>query len=77
MLRGPDWRDVDFSLGKTFWLGQWFGDQTHLEIRADAFNGLNHPNFGQPNAGIGAGGAGTITSANGARQIQLGGRFTF
>jgi len=77
MLRGPDWRDVDFSLGKTFWLGEWFGDQTHLEIRADAFNGLNHPNFGQPNDGIGAGGAGTITTANGARLIQLGGRFTF
>lgn len=77
MLRGPDWRDVDFSLGKTFWLGEWAGKQTHLEIRADAFNGLNHPNFGQPTAGIGAGGAGTITYANGARQIQLGGRFTF
>ena len=77
ILRGPDWRDVDFSLGKTFWLGEWWGDQTHLEVRADAFNGLNHPNFGQPNDGIGAGGAGTITYANGARQIQLGGRFTF
>jgi hypothetical protein len=77
MLRGPDWRDVDFSLGKTFWLGEWFGDQMHMEVRADAFDALNNPNFSQPSAGIGAGGAGTITSANTSRQLQLGARITF
>ncbi len=77
MLRGPDWRDVDFSLGKTFWLGEYDGKDYHLEIRADAFDGLNNPNFGQPSSGIGAGGAGSITYANSSRQIQLGGRLTF
>jgi outer membrane receptor protein involved in Fe transport len=73
MLRGPDWRDVDFSLGKTFWLR----DRYHLEIRADAFDALNNPNFGQPSAGVGVAGGGVITTANTSRQMQLGGRFTF
>lgn len=77
MLRGPHWRDVDFSLGKTFWLGEYYGKDYHMEVRADAFDGLNHPNFGQPSSGIGAGGAGQITYANTSRQIQLGARFTF
>ena len=73
MLRGPTWRDVDLSLGKTFWLGEGF----HLEVRADAFDSLNNPNFGQPSAGVGVAGAGIITYANTSREIQLGGRFTF
>jgi outer membrane receptor protein involved in Fe transport len=77
MLRGPAWRDVDISLGKTFWLGEWAGNNTHIEIRADAFDALNNPNFGQPTSGIGAGGAGTITYANTNRLMQLGARFTF
>jgi hypothetical protein len=79
MLRGPDWRDVDFSLGKTFWLGEWIGKDYHMEVRADSFDALNNPNFGQPSAGVGVlnNGAGTITSANTSRQIQLGARITF
>jgi hypothetical protein len=71
-LIGPNWRDLDMSLGKTFKLVEG----VRLEVRADSFNFLNHPNFSQPDAAAGAGEA-VITSANGARQIQLGGRFTF
>jgi len=74
MLRGPDWRDVDFSLGKTFWIPD---TRLHMEIRADAFDALNNPNFSQPSAGIGSGGAGTITSSNTSRQLQLGASITF
>jgi outer membrane receptor protein involved in Fe transport len=75
MLRGPAWRDVDASLGKTFWLGE----TRNLEVRADAFDVLNLPNFGQPNAAVGSGvtGGGVISTANTSRQIQLGARFTF
>lgn len=73
MLTGPDWRDVDLSLGKTFWLGEGF----HMEIRADTWDILNNPNFGQPSAGVGVAGGGVITSANSSRQMQLGGRLTF
>lgn len=74
-LIGPNWRDLDLSLGKTFALPK----DTQLEIRADSFNALNHPNFSQPSTSTGTGvaGGGEITSANGARSIQLGGRFTF
>jgi Carboxypeptidase regulatory-like domain/TonB dependent receptor len=77
MLRGPDWRDLDLSLGKTFWLGEWAGKDVHMEVRADAFDSLNNPNFGQPSAGVGVSGAGVITYANSYRQVQLGGRLTF
>jgi hypothetical protein len=76
VLIGPAWRDLDLSLGKTFPLPEG----VHLEIRGDAFNVLNHPNFSQPNrsTGTGVSGGGTITSTAGnARNLQLGGRFTF
>jgi hypothetical protein len=72
-LLGPNWRDLDLSLGKTF----LFVEGMRLEIRADMFNAFNHPNFSQPNAGAGAGEAQITSTASGARQIQLGGRFTF
>ncbi len=74
-LTGPGWRDLDLSLGKTFNLVEG----TSLEIRADAFNAPNHPNFANPNSSVGVGvaGGGVITGANGARGMQLGGRFTF
>ena len=72
-LYGPSWRDLDLSLSKTFTLRE----KVNFEVRADAFDSLNSPNFGQPNASIGSASAGTITSANTYRQVQLGGRFTF
>jgi hypothetical protein len=86
-LIGPDWRNLDLSLAKTFRLVKG----VNLEIRADANNAFNHPNFGQPATSTGTGvtynlptinGAPEppplqITSASGARLIQLGGRFTF
>jgi hypothetical protein len=74
-LIGPNWRNLDLSLGKTFALIEG----VKLEIRADSFDILNHPNFSQPNASIGVGvaGGGQITNSNTFRQMQLGGRFTF
>lgn len=74
-LIGPAWRDLDLSLGKAFRIR----NTMQFEIRADAFNALNHPNFEQPSVATGTGvaGGGQITSANGARDMQLGGRFTF
>lgn len=74
-LIGPAWRDVDLSLGKSFQLPE----KVQLEIRADSFNVLNHPNFAQPSSATGTGviGGGQITGASGARSLQLGGRFNF
>ncbi len=75
-LIGPNWRDLDLSLGKTFQLPR----NANFEVRADAFNSFNHPNFAQPNASTGTGvvGGGVITNtAASGRDIQLGGRLTF
>jgi outer membrane receptor protein involved in Fe transport len=73
MLRGPSWRDVDFSLGKTFWIPNRY----HLEIRADVFDAFNNPNFSQPSSSVGVSGGGMITSSNTSRSMELGGRLTF
>jgi hypothetical protein len=77
ILRGPHYVDVDLSLGKTFRV--W--ERVALEIRADAFNAFNHPNFVLPNANIQSPDVGRITSTTsfGAadRVIQLGARISF
>ncbi len=84
---GPGFEDVDFSLQKDTKL---FKNAT-FEIRADAFNIMNHPNFGQPLAMMSIG-KGTITAGNfgqivntrfpvgdvgSSRQLQLAGRILF
>ena len=73
-LRGPHRTNLDLSLFKTFTVRE----QTRLEFRAEAFNVLNHPQFGLPNPNIGNGQAGVITSIVGnPRQLQMGIRFQF
>jgi hypothetical protein len=53
-------------------------EQTRFELRAEAFNVFNHPQFGLPNANIGNPQAGQITSTVGnPRQLQMGLRFQF
>jgi len=86
ILRGPGIEDVDFSLGKNFKLPLPH-ETGNLQIRFDALNGLNHPNFSTPNNSLGTSGAGIITSTTnnynttnnsfGQRVIQLGARFSF
>jgi hypothetical protein len=44
-LRGPNFFNADLGLAKTFPL---YADKVNLKFRADAFNALNHPNFGLP-----------------------------
>lgn len=73
-LRGPHRTNLDLSLFKTFAVRE----QTRVEFRAEAFNVLNHPQFGLPNPNIGNGQAGAITSIVGnPRQLQMGIRFQF
>jgi len=86
---GPPLFSVDTTLDKDF----RFTERFNLQLRLDAFNLFNHPNFGSPGNGLtadhldangvpipGSGGFGTITSLNqnvSMRQLQLGLKIVF
>jgi hypothetical protein len=86
ILRGPGIEDVDFSLGKNFRFPLPH-ESGNLQIRFDALNGLNHPNFAAPGNNLGTSGVGVITGTTGnynttnnsfgQRTIQLGARISF
>lgn len=77
IIRGPGDFNIDMSLTKNTKVGRM-----NTEFRIEAFNVLNHPQFGNPNTTLGAAGAGTITAmlsnpscslcGTTARQVQLG-----
>jgi hypothetical protein len=82
VVTGPGIFDVDFSTLKNF----NFTERSYLQFRFEAFNFLNHPNFGDPNmvltnatlsSGIaipGSGSFGTITSTRSGidmRELQF------
>lgn len=74
-VRGPGYYNVDMSLFKNFKLR----GRSALELRLEAFNVLNHPQYGQPNQFLGDGNFGKITGTrlNSERQVQLAARVTF
>jgi Carboxypeptidase regulatory-like domain/TonB dependent receptor-like, beta-barrel len=77
MLWGPRYQDWDMSLEKnTVWK-----ERINLQLRMDAFNTFNHPNFAIPNATISnAANVGTVTApAIGAenRTIEFAGKLSF
>jgi len=65
-LRGPGLFDIDLAVSREF----RFIERFSLQIRAEAFNVLNHPNFGSPSANISSSSFGQITSANDPRILQ-------
>jgi hypothetical protein len=71
-VRGPGFNELDFAVAKNLAVGE----SKHVELRAEAFNIFNHPNFDIPNATLSSS-FGTITSAEAAREIQFGLRFVF
>ena len=76
ILIGPGINTFDGSLRKVFSTGQ----ERNLELRAEFFNLLNHPNFSQPDPYIddGPGSTGVITSiAIPMRQVQIGMKYNF
>jgi hypothetical protein len=81
-FRGPGAWNVDFSLFRAFPIG---GGTRRAEFRAEFFNLLNHPNWGNPDADVNSStfgrtydvGLGARDAGTGERQIRLGVRFQF
>jgi hypothetical protein len=65
-LRGPGYFDVDVAVARGFQLRE----RLTLKVRGEAFNVLNHPNFGLPNGNISSSTFGQITSAFDPRILQ-------
>ncbi|MCU1263348.1 MAG: hypothetical protein JWO80_6233 [Bryobacterales bacterium] len=75
--RTPGIANADLSLFKN----NYFGHESryNLQFRIEAFNALNHAQFGSPNTSLQAGNSfGVITSTGvSARQVQLAAKFLF
>jgi Carboxypeptidase regulatory-like domain/TonB-dependent Receptor Plug Domain len=67
LVRGPGYTNDDFSLFKNFSLPETM----NLQFRAESFNLLNTPHYGDPNASRNSGSFGSITSAGGQRIMQF------
>lgn len=78
-LRGPGYFNLDTSLFRTLPVM----DKVKVQLRAEALNMLNHPNFNGPDSGVTDGGFGTVTSTNAGsrliaeRYFKLGLKMTF
>jgi len=69
---GPPSTLLDASIAKTF----QFTESLKFQLRADAFNSLNHTNYSGLVTNIASGTFGQLTSAT-PRTVQIAGRFTF
>ena len=76
-VRNPGIANADLSLFKNNYFGP--ENRYNLQFRIEAFNALNHPQWGTPNNSLQSGNAfGTITSLGvSARQVQLAAKFNF
>jgi Carboxypeptidase regulatory-like domain/TonB dependent receptor len=73
-LRAPGSFNTDLSTFKDFKIHDRFSAQ----LRIEAFNVFNHPQFNFPDGSLGDGTTGIISSqANAPRQLQIAGRFNF
>ena len=73
---GPGFFNVDLGIFKTI----SFGERIKVQLRAEALNALNHPNFGNPGGDISnAATFGFITGtvSTGERNFRLGARLSF
>jgi hypothetical protein len=76
-VRNPGYTDADLSVFKNNFIGS--GDRYNLQIRLEAFNALNHPNFAAPDTNVNDGSKfGQITgTATNNREAQLAIKFIY
>ncbi len=75
-VRNPHYFDADMSAFKNNYFGR--EQRYNVQFRFEAFNALNHPNFGSPDATVGDGTFGQVNSTAGSpRQIQLALKFIY
>jgi hypothetical protein len=72
-ILSPGMEKVDLGLMKNF----RFSERINLQLRAEAFNLLNHTNFWLIDTGLGDGTFGQATSAHAARTMQFSGKLYF
>ena len=74
ILYGPSTKNWDLGLQRKFKIYE----NMAINLRFDAFNAFNTPNFATPNAALGSSSAGQITgTVNDNRDLQLSATFTF
>ena len=73
IVNGPGFHSVNASLIKNTSLS----DRINLQLRAEAFNLFNHPNFNLPDNFLGSPTFGQITSARDPRHMQFGLKLLF
>jgi hypothetical protein len=75
-LHGPSFWNIDFSLQKDTKITEG----TAIQVRAEAFNLLNHTNFANPTGNFSSGNFGKVTAIRNfqnSRLVQLGAKFIF
>jgi outer membrane receptor protein involved in Fe transport len=75
-LRGPGFKNLDLSLFRTFPLTEFL----KLQLRVEALNALNHPNFANPNVNISdpsTFGFITATTGTAQRSMRVAARLSF
>jgi hypothetical protein len=73
VVQGPSTARIDFTMTKNI----RFNESMKLQLRAEAFNILNHTNFRTIGTNITLATYGTVTAVRDPRTIQLGAKFIF
>jgi hypothetical protein len=77
VVDGPGQANLDLALSKNV-VFKWPRERTNLQFRAEFYNALNHPQFGDPDSNFTSPTFGVISNtAVNARVVQLALRFTF
>ena len=71
--RGPSIVNEDVTLSKNFNITE----KKHLQLRLEAYSVTNTPQWGNPNTSFGSTSFGQITTAGGARQLQIAAKFYY